>query len=203
VLAIPPALAGATTLVVLARNNPVKVVTLAVYGAALVTLFTVSALYHRGSWSASARIRWRRADHATIFLMIAGTYTPVTATVLDGSARVALLTAIWVLALAGVATVVSGAQLPRAGLAVMYVAVGWTALWVLPQLFARVGLSGMAYLLGGAALYSAGAATYMLRRPRLWPRVFGYHEVFHLLVIAATALFFAFITRHVVLAAPG
>ena len=198
VIAIAPALAGAMTLVVLARGHPVKVATLTVYGIGVTLLFTVSALYHLGPWSEGARAAWRRADHATIFLMIAGTYTPITAVILDGWPRIALLTAIWTLALAGAVVVGSGLRVPRHTLVLLYVAVGWTALVAMPAFFARIGPVGIAYLAAGGALYSAGAVAYASRRPRLWPDVFGYHEVFHLLVIAATAVFFAFIARHVV-----
>ena len=199
-IAIVPASAGAVTLVVLARRDPIKVATLTVYGIGLTLLFTVSTLYHLGPWSERARAAWRRADHATIFLMIAGTYTPITAVLLDGWPRAALLTAIWTLALAGGFIVGFGLPVPRPALVLLYVAVGWTALVAMPAFFARIGPAGIGYFAAGGALYSAGAVAYASRRPRLWPDVFGYHEVFHLLVIAATALFFAFIARHVVLA---
>ncbi|TMB90589.1 MAG: hypothetical protein E6J45_08630 [Chloroflexi bacterium] len=198
-IAIVPALAGASTLVVLARGDPGKVATLTVYGVGLTLLFTVSALYHVGPWSEGARAAWCRADRATIFLMIAATYTPITAALLDGWPRVALLAAIWMLALTGGVIVGWGLPVPRSALVLLYIVVGWTALAAMPAFFTRIGTVGIAYIAAGGLLYSAGAVAYASRRPRLWPQVFGYHEVFHLLVVAATAVFFAFIVRHVVL----
>jgi hemolysin III len=199
--AIGPAFAGAITLIALAHNDPVKVVTLTVYGVGLTLLFTVSALYHLVPWSAAARDRWRRADRVTIFLMIAATYTPITAALLDGWTRTALLAAVWTLALAGGLVVGADLPVPRPALVTLYVVVGWTALVAMPAFFARTGPAGIAFIGAGGALYSAGALVYASRRPQLWPDVFGYHEAFHLLVLAATAVFFAFIANRVVLTA--
>jgi hemolysin III len=200
-IAIVPAVVGMTVLLLAAPNNPGQRASFAVYGGALVLLFTVSTLYHRGSWTPRVRAIWRRIDHANIFLMIAATYTAVAVNLLSGGARAGILIAIWVTALLGMIIVTAPLPLSRPLLVLTYVATGWMAIVIIPTLVARVGMSGLAFLLGGGALYSLGALTYALRRPRLWPRVFGYHEVFHLLVIAATALFFAFIALAVVPAA--
>jgi hemolysin III len=144
------------------------------------------------------RAVWRRLDHATIFVMIAATYTPVVVVVLDGWMRVAVLTGIWMLTVVGALIVITRMSMPRYALVLLYVTVGWSALVALPAMAVRLGPSGMAYILAGGALYSLGAVAYALRRPRLWPSVFGYHEVFHILVIAATAVFFAFIAGRIV-----
>jgi hemolysin III len=197
-IAIAPALAGAVALIVIARGNPAKQASLAVYGTALTGLFTVSALYHRVGWSPAWRTIWRRIDHANIFVVIAATYTPVAVNVLDGWMRVTVLVAIWTAALAGVSLMAARIELPRPAMVVAYVAVGWIALIIVPSLYARLGMTGVLLLFAGGLLYSLGAITYAFRRPNLWPRVFGYHEVFHLFVIAATAVFFVFIALVVV-----
>ncbi len=197
-VAVVPALAGAVVLVVATRGDPAKQVSLAVYGTGLTLLFAISALYHRGGWSPSWRAAWRRIDHANIFIVIAATYTPVAVNVLDGWLRVAVLVTIWVTALIGASLVAAPIRLPRAAAVTLYIAVGWLAIVITPALYARVGLAALCLLLAGGVLYSLGATAYALRRPRLWPRVFGYHEVFHLLVIAASASFFVFIALTVV-----
>jgi len=200
-IAIIPAAVGMTVLLVAAPDNPGQRASFAIYGAALVMMFTVSTLYHRGPWSPRLRAIWRRVDHAMIFLMIAATYTAVAANLLSGATRAGILLAIWVTAGVGMIVVSVPLRVPRPVLVLTYVATGWMAIVIIPALVARVGMSGLSFLLAGGGLYSLGALTYALRRPRLWPRVFGYHEVFHLLVIAATALFFAFIALAVVPAA--
>lgn len=202
-VAVLPALSGAIALVLLTRGSPGKQISLIVYGAAVTLLFTVSALYHRVAWSASWRAVWRRLDHANIFVVIAATYTPIAANMLDGWLRIAVLAGIWLAAAGGASLVAAPVQLSRPVMAALYVGVGWLALLIIPVLYTRLGILGVAMLFGGGALYSVGATMYALRRPRLWPRVFGYHEAFHLLVIAATALFFAVIAVSVVPAGRG
>jgi len=197
VIAVPAALAGAITLVVVSGGDATRRISLAVYGASLVLLFAVSATYHRGPWSARSRAVWRRLDHAMIFVAIAGTYTPVVANVLQGWQSSLLLALIWLLATSGVVVAATAIPLPRGVTVGLYVAVGWTVVFFLPALATRVHAQGLAVLLCGALLYSAGAIVYALRRPRLWPRVFGYHEVFHMLVIAASGVFYAFIAATV------
>jgi hemolysin III len=164
-----------------------------VYGISLVLLFAVSATYHRGPWSARTRRVWGRLDHATIFVAIAGTYTPVVVNVLQGWQSAVLLVVIWALAISGVVVATTGIPLPRGVTVALYLAVGWTVVFFFPALADRVHVSGLIVLAVGGALYSAGALVYALRRPRLWPNVFGYHEVFHVLVIAASAVYFVFI----------
>ncbi|HYL72427.1 MAG TPA: hemolysin III family protein, partial [Candidatus Dormibacteraeota bacterium] len=172
-VAVVPALAGATVLVVLARGDPAKQVSLLVYGAALTLLFTISALYHRVPWTPAWRSVWRRLDHANIFIVIAATYTPIAANMLDGWVRVAVLAGIWAAALTGASLVAAPLALPRPAMVALYIGVGWLALFIIPMLYTRLGPLGVALLFGGGALYSLGAAMYATRRPRLWPRVFG------------------------------
>ena len=192
-VSVPVALAGAITLVVISGGDITRHISLAVYGVCLVLLFAVSASYHRGPWSVKTRRVWGRLDHATIFLAIAGTYTPVVVNVLSGWQSIVLLTVIWVLAGSGVIVATTGIPLPRWAVVALYIAVGWTVVFFLPALADRIHSSGLIVLGVGGALYSAGAIVYALRRPRLWPGVFGFHEVFHILVIAASAVYFVFI----------
>jgi hemolysin III len=198
-VAVPPAIAGAITLVVVSGGNLARQISLGVYGVCLILLFSVSASYHRGPWSPRTRRVWRRLDHATIFLAIAGTYTPVVVNVLQGWPSIVLLVGIWVLAGSGVVVATTGIPLPRWVTVVLYLGVGWTVVFFLPALGERIHTSGLLVLAIGGALYMAGAIVYALKRPQLWPRVFSYHEVFHVLVIAATAVYFVFILATVAL----
>ncbi|MBV8302190.1 MAG: hemolysin III family protein [Candidatus Dormibacteraeota bacterium] len=195
---IAPVVAGWALLMVHARDDTLKLATVAVYGATLTLLFSVSALYHCRTWNASARSLLRRIDHADISLLIAATYTPVVGVLLGGAARILLLAGVWSAALLGAALSLFDVHLRRSLLVALYIATGWIALLALPALYQRIGAGGVAVLVCGGLLYSAGAVLYAVQRPKLWPRVFGYHEVFHLLVIAATAVFFGFIAAEVV-----
>lgn len=193
VVAIAPATAAATLLVLNGPHDAAQRAALALYGAALILLFSVSALYHRGPWSPRLRAVWRRLDHANIFLMIAATYTVTGVIILSGTTRIAILLAVWLAATTGIVLSVLPIRLPRAVNVLLYLITGWIAIVVLPVIVPRVSTTALIFMLAGAAVYSLGALVYGFRRPRLWPKVFGYHEVFHLLVIAATALFFAFV----------
>src|ERR1700730_14363983 len=184
----PLALLATVVLAVMAAGDTARQVTVLIYGATMVLLFSGSALYHVGNWSQRTREVLQRLDHSNIFLLIAGTYTPIAFVVLAGWQRAAVLGAVWGLSLVGVAIAIGGGKLPRPPFAVLAV----------PAILARVGIGGAMLLLAGGVLYSAGAACYALKRPRLWQRVFSYHEVFHLFVIAASAVFLIFIGVYVV-----
>lgn len=184
-------------LLAVAGDDTGKRIALLVYGACAEVLFAMSALYHIGTWQPNVRAVLRRLDHANIFLLIAGTYTPIAYAVLSGGWSLGVLTAIWVLSLAGVVVAASAIPLPRWVSVGLYVVTGWVALAALPQIVARVGLGGVLVLLLGGVLYTLGALAYATRKPNPWPRVFGYHEVFHLATLAANAAFFAFILVHV------
>ena len=167
-----------------------------VYGATLMALFTVSALYHRPTWAPRARLIWRRLDHSAIFLLIAGTYTPF-CLLLGGASGRMLLAVVWAGALAGVVQATLWPTAPKVLAAAVYVALGWVVVPVLPALRLRLGPAYVGLLAAGGVVYSLGAAVYALRRPDPFPRVFGYHEVFHALVIVAAALHFLVSARAV------
>ncbi|WP_205326488.1 hemolysin III family protein [Glycomyces sp. YM15] len=159
----------------------------AVYVATSAALFGISALYHRTSLSERATTRLKRLDHANIYLIIAGTYTPIATLALDGTARTALLTAIWTGALAGVAFRTLWLGAPRWLYTVLYIALGWAALFVMPQLLAGAGTTATALIITGGLLYTAGGLIYALKRPNPSVQWFGFHEVFHACTIAAYA----------------
>jgi hemolysin III len=192
------AVAGLIALIVITRHDPARLVSVTVYGAGLVLLFAVSATYHIFSWPPRVKEWLRRADHATIFVFIASTYTPLVFNVLNGWWRVGMLAAIWVCAAAGVAGAAPFLRIPRQLLASLYLAMGWLAVIVLVPLTAALGWVAAALMALGGLQYSLGAAAYAFKRPRLWPRVFGYHEVFHLAVITASVTFYVIVVHYAV-----
>ncbi|MBN2622128.1 MAG: hemolysin III family protein [Acidimicrobiales bacterium] len=150
-----------------------------VYTLATAVLFGVSALYHRGRWDDRTRARLRRLDHSNIFLMIAGTYTPLTVALLSGTTQRTVLTVVWVGALAGIVFRVAWLTAPAWLYTPFYVALGWVAVAVLPDLARAGGTAVIALVVAGGLAYSAGGVVYALRRPDPMPAVFGYHEIFH------------------------
>lgn len=164
------------------------------YAVTLIALFGVSALYHRVNWNSISARRWmRRLDHSMIFMLIAGTYTPFALLALHGPLALAILVAIWTGALTGLIFNVIWNTAPRWLLAVIYISLGWVAVAAMPQLAAAIGVAGLALLALGGLLYTAGAVIYAVKRPDPLPAVFGYHEVFHALVIVAAAIQYAVI----------
>jgi hemolysin III len=162
-----------------------------VYLAGLCAMFGVSSLYHRVRWSPSAHALVGRIDHSTIFAAIAGTYTPVAVLALDGWARAAVLAIVWVGTVVGVTLQWTPLRLPRWLFTAIYAVVGWAALAAMPQLHAALGGLGLGLLLGGGVAYTLGAAVYATKRPDPWPRVFGFHEVFHLGTVIGAGLHLA------------
>lgn len=159
----------------------------AVFAASVSGMFGASALYHRGNWSERPR-RWlRRLDHAMIFVLIAGTYTPVGLLVLSGAWQVVVLTIVWSGAAIAVVTRLLWTDGPRWIPAAIGVTLGWVGVVVLPQLLDRVGNAGLGLLLAGGLLYTAGSIVYARGRPNPVPEIFGFHELFHVLVIGAAA----------------
>jgi len=164
----------------------------AVYSGTVLGLFGISALYHRRTWRSSrSRAVMRRLDHSMIFLFIAGSYTPVAVLAMDRPTAERVLAVVWAGALAGVALKTLWPYAPAWVGVPIYVALGWVAVFVLPDLLHNAGVAALVLLLVGGALHTVGGVMYALRRPDPWPRTFGYHEFFH----AATVL--AAICHHV------
>lgn len=156
-----------------------------IWALALTGLFTVSAIYHRGTWRPAVRAWWQRVDHSMIFVLIAGSYTPICLMVLEGAKSVALLAIVWGGALAGVVTRLLWHTAPRWLFVPMYIALGWVAVAVMPDLAVGAPWSANALLVTGGVLYTLGAVVFATKRPNPSPQVFGFHEIFHALTIAA------------------
>jgi hemolysin III len=183
------ALAATIPLVAFAPSSTARAAAV-VYGAGMCVLFAGSATFHRYKGGPRLRSLLCRIDHSAIFVFIAASYTPVALLVLDGATGVALFAAAWAGAVAGVALSLAWIGAPRVLFAGTYVALGWIALMALPELVSRLPLAPLLLMGAGGVLYTVGAVVYATRRPDPWPRVFGFHEVFHALVIAAAAMHF-------------
>jgi hemolysin III len=178
---------GAVMVIVAA--TPRARIALSIYALSLMGLFGTSALYHRVNWrSMTARDLMRRFDHSMIFVLIAGSYTPFALLALHGPLAIAIFVVVWAGALLGVGFSLVWNDAPTWLRAALYISLGWVAVAAMPQLERAIGIGGMVLLGVGGVLYTLGAVVYAVKRPDPVPSVFGFHEVFHALVIAAAAL---------------
>ena len=191
------ALVAGSTLTLYAPSGAARAAAI-VYGAGLCALFAASGLYHRWRWNPRWRPLLRRIDHSTIYVFIAASYTPVALLVSPGDIQVVVLASIWGGAFAGVAMSVAWITAPRVLVAASYVALGWVAIATDPQMADRVGVAPVVLFAVGGLIYSIGAVVYALRRPNPWPRTFGFHEIFHALVIVAAVTHFVAIAGWVI-----
>src|SRR5690606_781265 len=168
--------------------TPLARLAAAIYAVTSLLLFGTSAIYHRGHWSAQTNALLRRLDHSNIFLIIAGTYTPIALLAMEGGYRVAVLAVVWTGAVLGVLFRVFWMSAPRWLYTPLYVGLGWVAVFVLPQLLDGGGVVALVLVLAGGAAYTAGGLVYGLKRPRLNPRWFGFHEVFHACTVVGYVL---------------
>lgn len=158
----------------------------AVYGTTTLGLFGISAVYHRHTWRTTrGRVAMRRIDHSMIFLFIAGTYTPIAALAMHPDTARWVLIVVWVGALAGVALKVVWPHAPSWLAVPVYIALGWVAVFVLPDLLAHGGVAALVLLLAGGLAYTVGGVFYATRWPDPWPTTFGYHEFFHAATVVA------------------
>jgi hemolysin III len=183
---VPAALACGIVLVLLAHGTPARV-SVAVFAATAAALFAVSATFHRGRWGPRTHAVLNRVDHAAIFLVIAGSYTPFAVLLLPAGPARNLLILVWGGALAGIVFRVFWLHAPRWLYTPTYIVLGWAALAFLPDFLAARRPWVLAMALLGGLLYTAGGVIYALRRPNPWPRWFGFHEVFHSCTVAAFA----------------
>ena len=162
-----------------------------IYAFGLSALLGTSALYHRVTWRPQARAWMRRLDHSMIFVLIAGTYTPFALLVLHGTLANAILIVVWAGAFGGIVLNMLWVSAPKWLTASVYVALGWVAVAAMPALAHELGAVGVGLVMFGGLLYTAGAVIYAVGRPNPAPATFGYHEIFHALVVAAAAAHFA------------
>lgn len=172
-----------------------EVIALTIYSLSVIALFGISALYHRPQWSPAARMWMRRLDHAAIFIMIAGTGTPLCLLAMPESSGIKLLIILWAAAAIGIIQSLFWVKAPKIVSAILYIIMGWLALPYLPLMSSSLGSLSVYLIVSGGIIYSLGALIYAFKRPDPFPQIFGYHEIFHLLVIVAAACHFAVIAK--------
>ena len=178
-------------LIILAKT-PKATLAVAIYAVSLSALLGTSALYHRVDWKRpDVRLWMRRLDHSMIFFLIAGTYTPFALLVLHGALASAILIVVWTGAIAGAAVEMIWIHHPKWASVLIYMSIGWVAVVAFPALWSEIGVGGSMLVATGGVLYTAGAVVYATQRPNPNPAIFGYHEIFHLFVIAAAVAHFS------------
>ncbi|MBI5284069.1 MAG: hemolysin III family protein [Chloroflexi bacterium] len=188
----------ATVALLLLADSPRGYVGASIFGTTLMLLYMSSANYHLAPWPASLRGLWKRVDHAMIFVLIAGTYTPLCLVVLNNAWGIPMLAVVWTLAGAGVALKVVNPNAPRWLSVGLYMGIGWVGVVAATEVVTTLPAAALAMLVAGGALYTIGGVIYARRRPDPSPRWFGFHEVFHAFVIAGSAAHFALISIYVV-----
>ena len=183
----------AACLVLLIKSPDQKIVSSAIFSFGLLFLFGVSAIYHRPHWEPKPRALLKRFDHSAIFILIAGTFTPFCLLALPKAAGDYLLKTIWVLAFAGVLQSIFWVKAPKWLTALLYVGMGWLVSPYIPELNQSLGPGNVVLIFAGGVFYTIGALFYALKKPVLNPKIFGYHELFHVFTIVAAALHFAVI----------
>ncbi len=181
---------GLVFLIILSKDNASKLVTMTVYGGSIIFLFGASSLYHWVKTTPEKELILRKIDHISIFIFIAGTYTPVFYYGLEGIWKWAMLTAIWVLALIGVLLKVWFMHAPRSISTIFYIALGWIALVPIGQLIENFPIQAIILMFAGGVAYTLGAVIYATRIFDFFPNKFGFHEIFHIFVMAGSILHF-------------
>lgn len=184
---------GSCVLLLIKTQDSLSLVAASVYSFSLINLLGTSALYHRINWNPDKRKWMKRLDHAAIYLLIAGTFTPICLLALSQTSGKNLLITIWSVAIVGIFQSLFYVQAPKWLSAIFYLTAGYLILPYLPELRSSIGIGNIYLIIIGGILYTIGAATYALKRPHLRPEIIGYHEVFHLLVVAAAACHFSVI----------
>ncbi|HSW93215.1 MAG TPA: hemolysin III family protein [Gammaproteobacteria bacterium] len=184
---------GACSLLVSQSHDTRELVSNVVYSLSLVGLYGVSALYHTPMWSRQTYVMIRRIDHAAIFALMAGSATPICLLGIKGEAGQELIIIIWIIAFLGMMTSVFWSHSPKWVRAVLYITAGWLAVPYLPEIKSSLGMTNLELLLAGGLTYTVGAIIYACKRPDPIPHIFGYHEIFHVLVVVASAFHFGMI----------
>lgn len=196
-IAVFVALGAGATLLAVAKDFRTAFIAF-IYIFTLVGMFSFSSLYHRINWQPNTRLWLRRLDHAGIFLLIAGTGTPICLLGLQGQSGVQLLWIFWIMALIGIIKVLFWVMAPKWLSAIFFIGMGWAGAPYLREMNMALGENNMILLLMGGVIYTVGAMIYAFKKPDPFPSHFGYHEIFHLLVILASALHFMVVFNLVV-----
>lgn len=186
---------GACTMLVSQATNSTNMVAAIIYSLSCIGLFGISALYHRPTWNPKQRMWMRKLDHAAIYILIAGTSTPICLVALESSAGMNLLKLVWGAAIFGIFQSLFWAHAPKWVSSILYVTVGLLIFPYLKEIRAALSSEDIVFIFIGGVVYILGAVIYALRKPNPYPKVFGYHEIFHLLVIAGAFFHFLVIAK--------
>lgn len=192
------ALVGTIYLVARAWGNTAALVGSVVFGIALLAMYTVSSLYHSVPWSEIWKTRLQRVDHSMIYLVVAGTLTPIAIGGLDGAAVWWCLGLVWAIALIGIALKFVMPRVSTKLSVTLQLVMGWTVILWLPQIWSSLGTGAIVFIAVGGLCYTAGTVIFMTKRPRLFPRSFSYHELFHVLVVLASVFHFLAVALYAV-----
>lgn len=173
---------GAFTPLILRSRESQHFISLLIYAACAIIMFGISTLYHRVTWTPKRRALWKKFDHCGIYLMIAGTCTPVASIGLSAESSKILLTTIWLVALAGIVQSIFFTNIPKFVSSILYLITGYLVVPYFSELHATIGMENSSLIIAGGVVYSIGAITYALKKPILKPHIFGYHEFFHILI---------------------
>jgi hemolysin III len=195
------ALVGLFLLLTRSWGDPGAMVGSLAFGSALLVMYTVSSLYHSIPWTPRWKTRLQRIDHSTIYLVVAGTFTPIAIASLDGGVRLISLGLVWVVAATGIALKAVLRTVATWLSVTLQLTMGWAALAWLPQIHATLGTEAIVLIGLGGVCYTVGAVIFLTKRPRLLPRTFSYHELFHLLVVLASGFHFVAVFGYAVPAA--
>ncbi|KJS48773.1 hemolysin III family protein [Desulfosporosinus sp. BICA1-9] len=192
------AIVGLVFLIVLSKNNLSKLVTMTIYGLSMIVLYGASSLYHWVKTTPQKELILKKVDHIAIYFLIAGSYTPVFYYGLDGAWRWAMLTAVWVLALTGMALKIWFIHAPRYVSSAFYVSLGWIALVPFLQLIKNLPMGSIILMAVGGVVYTMGAIIYATKIFDFYPKRFGFHEVFHLFIAAGSIVHYLMVLIYIV-----
>lgn len=184
---------GASILLIAKSSTSLSLISSIVFSIGLLLLFGISALYHRPYWKPKARVFLKRLDHSAIFILIASTFTPICLLALPPTSGNRLLIIVWIAAVLGILQSIFWVKAPKIVTALLYIIMGWQALPYLKELNQSLGTPQVSLLITGGIIYTIGAIFYAAKKPKLYPTVFGYHELFHFFTIIAAACHFAVI----------
>ncbi len=192
------ALAGTVYLIARTWGDTAALVGSLVFGFALLVMYTVSSLYHSIPWGVDWKRRLQRVDHSMIYLVVAGTWTPLAIAGLDGAAVWICLALVWGIAIVGIVLKLTLKSVSTGLSVALQLTMGWTVILWIPQIWSSLGPGAIGFIALGGLFYTAGTIIFMTKRPRLFPRTFSYHELFHVFVVLASIFHFTAIVRYAV-----